>query len=391
MLHVSLDDDFSISQYTAPPPKKRWGKIILIRVFFPPVLLWDGIKFSANYFLGELIGKEMLPRQKNKPSAANAEMIERYIDTTRFTVNKIKITTHDGAQLDTFQISNTDKIAQKDQKYIINFIGNGESFEDILFEMHDDARALNCNVIGFNFRGVMNSKGKPKNAKMLVTDGIAQVQRLLDQGVDQEKIILKGYSLGGAVASQVARYFHRQGIKVNLFNGRSFSSVTNVVVGWVRCGGILKSGHVESLGWKILGYMAKPFIKFALIMTKWEIEADSAYKTLPDTHKDYMVVRSSREDRRLYGADIMDDPVVTHYASIHAALKNHGEGRTKEFVGQRKMYLANGQRSANAHNVSMGVLRDRLYGDNANTFFYNFVRRTGVEQKSTQQCECPKL
>lgn len=314
--------------YQAPKPQSQysrweWFKFIGIRIIFPPILLWDLLKIGANKVFGGLVSGLVLPAQKNKAfkDLAITDEILALLNASAKIYEKHEVITHDNAHLDTFEIKHTSQqgIDPNYQKYIINFVGNGMCYENIIYEMYLEAKALQANVVGFNFRNVGESTGKLKSAKDLVTDGIAQVQRLLDQGVSSKNITLKGHSLGAGIASLVAQHFHQIGQPINVFNGRSFSSLTNLIVGHIRLvrnQGWLSRGHKESIIGKILGWLAKPVIQFALALVNWEINAGSAFKKIPKEYRDYIVVRSKRERR----ADRFDDTVIPHYASIHKEL-----------------------------------------------------------------------
>ncbi|WP_304607458.1 alpha/beta fold hydrolase [Legionella sp. MW5194] len=233
-----------MATYNAPKPRYSgltWVKFIAARLLFPPVLLWDPLKYGINKALGEWVSTIVLPAQNMKFSQTlvTDENVSHYNyndNDIKLTCKKHTVITHDNAQLDTFEIKHN---AQKDtapqyQKYIINLLGNGMCYEEIIGEMREDAQALQANVVGFNLRGVRQSQGKPKSKNDLVTDGIAQVQRLLDQGVSPQNITLKGHSLGAGIASLVAQHFHQLGQPINVFNSRSFSSITNFVIGQLR-------------------------------------------------------------------------------------------------------------------------------------------------------------
>jgi hypothetical protein len=305
----------------------QWAKTIAARVLFPPILLWDLSKKAVNALLGKTVGGLVLPAQDIDFSHADIED-PVYLDTERLTHERHTIVTSDGAELDTLEIKHA---AQKDteaqyQRYIISFVGNASAYENTVDDMQNDAEALQCNVVGFNFRGVNHSSGRAKSKDDLVTDGIAQVQRLLDQGVSPQNITLKGNSLGAGIASLVAHHFHQQEKPVNIFNCRSFSSITNFLVGQIRTSDS-KTGHEESLGKKILGGILKPIIKVLVSLTQWEIDADSAFKAIPDEYKEYIVVRTNKADRN---ESVIDDPVISHYTSIHAALKDERQVRKAE-------------------------------------------------------------
>ncbi len=369
------------------PQYNRWGTFISIatRIIFPPILLWDLLKFATNRLIGEAVGGFILKAQ-------HIDFSDRYINHTQTLNNQEThlhhalhtVITHDGSKLDTLEITHKSQqlIPMGQQKYIINFVGNSTVYENIVADMQADAKALHCHVIGFNFRGVGRSSGRSTSKDDLVTDGITQVQQLLEQGVSPHNITLKGHSLGASIASLVAYHFHQQCQPINLFNGRSFSSITNIVVGWIRTG--RQTGHEETFGRKLLGWLFKPFIKLALLLTKWEIDADDAFKAIPDEHKEYVVVRTPRQERNRY---VLDDVIIPHYASIHLALKDERRAKKAALAGniqalteiktlfnERKMENTD-LYEENGHQVGLRHLVNRS-GKTALAFFREFVQRT---------------
>lgn len=396
-----------MTDYQAPKPirtKKQLAQAVLPRIFFPPILLWDLLKIAVNKIAGEKVSKLVLPALDMPFLGMKINNVSTFNNATLH-FEKYQVITHDGAVLDTLEITHSaqDAVYPSLKNYIINFPGNAMCYEQTLKAMNDDALALKCNVIGFNFRGVNQSTGKPKSKDDLVIDGIAQVQRLLDQGVSPENITLKGYSLGASIATLITHHFHQQGIKINLFNDRSFSSITNFLVGHIRTGGN-ETGHLESTGMKILGWIAKPFVKLGLLLTQWEINAGNAYKAIPAEYKDYMVVRTRKNARN---KDIYDDSVIPHYASIHAALKDerraqkanidklivaadkekrHGEPLAKPDLEEAGNNLRNARAQFKARKMEVGVaevnghlvpqkdLHNRA-GKDGVSFFREFVNR----------------
>lgn len=396
-----------MSTYKAPKPEYsawEWFGYIALRVAFPPILLWDLIKLGVNHLLGEWVGGLVLPAQDIDFTWCQLtdENVNRYHDTN-LTFARHEVITHDGAHLDTFEVAHNSqkKLASKDKKYIINLVGNGGCYEEIINTMKEDADALHANVVGFNLRGVGQSTGRAKSKENLVTDGIAQVQRLLDRGVSPQNIILKGHSLGAGIASLVADHFHKIEKPINLFSSRSFSSITNFLVGRIR-------GHKESIGGIILGWLAKPFIKLGVALAKWEINAGSAFQSIPDANKDYIVIRS----RNAIRDDRIDDAVIPHYASIHQDLapqrcerkaaidseikrienmmreadpitkpgllyaKNALIQAREKIKSERKMETS--QSNEDGHTSDWTSISNR-FGKNAQTFFYEFCERTQRE------------
>lgn len=387
--------------YNAPKPKfSFWErfKFIAIRTIFPPVLLWDLVKLGANKLLGAFVGSLVLPAQ-------NMEFYHLKVDEKTFCKHdhldligeKHEIITHDDAHLDTFEVKHTSQehLAPQYQKYIINLVANAMCYEQIIEDMKKDAKALNAHVVGFNFRGVGCSTGKAESKEDLVTDGIAQVQRLLDQGVSPQNITLKGHSLGAGIATLVAQHFHQLEQPINLFNSRSFSTITNVLVAQIRLND--QRGHKDSTIGIIGGWLLYPFIKFGVSLTKWEINAGSAFKSIPEAYRDYIVVRSPKNIR----ADCIDDPVIPHYASIHKALtserrkrkaeidkkiKNTEDSSEKEALlllkqreKDRKMVTEDGYAYANGHNLPLDFLCNRARNKSAYTFFTEFVQRAEID------------
>lgn len=408
-----------MATYNAPKPQVtgwQWFKWLAIRFVFPPVFLWDLIKSGANRGLGQAIGRIVLPAQNaddfnydEDDYAISDSDINRYYNDNTLTFAKHQINIHDGAVLDTFEGKHSSQTttALAHQKYILYFVGNGMRYEEITHEMKEDARNIQANVVGFNYRNVGQSRGIVRSRDDLVTDGIAQVQRLLDAGVSPQNITLKGHSLGGGIATLVAQHFHQLEKPLNLFNGRSFSSLTNFVVGHIRLernedGDAI--GHRESTGGKILGWLLKPFIKFGVSVTKWEINADTAFQSIPQAYREHLVVRSIKTDR----GNRLDDPVITHYASIHSALKSERRemkasidaqittlenldlGGNQMAIGQRNAEIERIRATKNAgkmatthtdedgHSADLTSLSNRS-GQTGQQFFTSFVQRAASD------------
>ncbi|MEI8365905.1 MAG: alpha/beta fold hydrolase [Parachlamydiaceae bacterium] len=106
-------------------------------------------------------------------------------------------------------------------------VTNGESAINMWCE-HDNLRDFvdrGFNVLLFNYRGVGQSGGHA-SCDGLVLDAESTFQYVNKElGVPEEKILLYGHSLGGAIAAQVATMHDR----VSVCNDRSFSSLGKAV------------------------------------------------------------------------------------------------------------------------------------------------------------------
>ncbi|WP_133136379.1 hypothetical protein [Legionella rowbothamii] len=218
------------------------------------------------------------------------------------------IVTFDEAQLDTLEIRHRaqQELEPQYQTFIINFNCNFKVYEQSLAEMQENARDLQTNVIGFNYRNVGRSQGQVKFMCHLIIDGIAQVQRVLDQGVSPENITLNGLSIGGGIATCVAWYFHRQGKKVNLFNDRSFASSLKLVL-----------SHVEGI--PILGGILSLLCTLIIFNSAWYASIAELFQDIPGEFRDYMLVRTPRAERSV---DSQDDLSIPHEGSLHFGLRD---------------------------------------------------------------------
>ena|GEM_PF-7042146 len=323
--------------YQAPAPESV--PVSLPRRFF--AFLLKPVQFIMNMLFGRLLAFAILPvahidsriqetREEHNnwfnPKNNYLGKTRLAVETKRYslTYNLLNVTTHDDAILETLELKQPHHIPAE-TNHIIYFTGNGSCYEDIINTMLADAKEFTCNAIGFNLRGVVNSTGSASSETHLLTDSIAQVQRLLDKGIPPEKIILKGHSLGGVLATLTAAHFKKLGIEVKLFNDRSLSSVTNFVISFF----FPESKHLnwiqKGIIWGIKA-IVYPFVS----LSGWELDAGSAYKTITDDNKDYILIRPNEEKRKEiknynYGSSI--DCVVRQYASIHYSEKPE---RTKQ-------------------------------------------------------------
>lgn len=320
---------FMISYHAPNPYPTSQNRISL---FFSR--LFSSVSSSAS------IGKLILPAQWRAPANISQRGIENLQNNYHVTIDSGYIRTHDNALLDTIEI----KPLNPSDIYIIKFNGNGGQYTDLLKEYAHDAQKLNATVIGFNYRGVGYSSPHPDNYQDLITDGIAQVQRLLDSGVASNHILLDGHSLGGSIATMVAKHFHDKNLPVYLWNDRSFSTLSRAAAGIVTPSSIQFSEDVVASS----SYVG-------LSSTGWSVDAGSAYRQLSPQYKGYMFVSKKT-----------GDGVISHNASLHKAVKS--QERNEQINTGHKMTANQGA----GHNLSRHHLFSKT-GKTAQAEFEEFV------------------
>lgn len=109
--------------------------------------------------------------------------------------------THDG-----FALSHWKYAGIKDQKTIVFFHGNAGNAADRIPMMMRPIQE-GYNIILAEYRGYGGNEGKP-NEKDIITDSELLIQQLINEGLDEQNIILMGRSLGSGVAVQMATRFN---------------------------------------------------------------------------------------------------------------------------------------------------------------------------------------
>lgn len=338
--------------YHAPNPYKvKYTGFKLIDGLIGAVTYIPGkIASIPNWFLGATLGKRIVMGKRVLDEKENAQIHADFCEKIKTLQSEMpieilqnQVITHDDARLDSIQIKYK---PSKDHNNIciIKFNGAGVLFEEDMATHANDSVRLKATIIAFNYRSIGQSKGKLTAKTQLVTDGIAQVQRVLDAGTKPQNIVLDGFSLGGSVATLVAKHFHDKGICINLFNDRSFSSVSSFAT--QRLAGE-KSGTYQTVVELLLYLVAKT--------TNWEISTASAYRALPDKSKGYMHVA----DASTTYPENLGDGVIPPKSTLHEGIKNkRGQGKNNFTMLALVPTLFKGDRSElTGHNTDRENLR----------------------------------
>lgn len=290
------------------------------------------LAFLAKKALGWLIGRLILSAQRHPKNLT--------IPANSFSV-PIK-----NGELNTLEIK-PELAFQKgpdNGHYIVCFCDKGRPYTHKT--KMEDAQALanqnQATVVAFDYPNVGKSTGSVYSQSDLIKAGIAQVNRLLKNGVPARKITLYGHSLGGAIATKVADHYHGRKQTVSLINDRSFSTIGDTVASWVKGPVWLK---------KMIKAIANPVCR----LFNWNLDAASAYKRIPEQYKMHIVSK-------------VDHMIHYNGASLHK--KNCSHLRTYKTYS----YKIGGEH--NGHNKPLHVLKDnKTPATSINTHIASFIAR----------------
>lgn len=89
-------------------------------------------------------------------------------------------------------------------KWIVVFNGINVYYEEHIIPLEHLADDVGANVITFNYRGVIDSEGRPSSAADLIEDGECVMQFLIDEkGLISKNTSIYGHSMGGGIAAKV--------------------------------------------------------------------------------------------------------------------------------------------------------------------------------------------
>lgn len=242
-------DIFKINTKTSKA--KRIAFNVVSTIIFP-----IGLARVSRFCLGKLVGIPVLPAQiifqKKRLDDIRKQNLRIVNSRTGFKDVRLTIETADRVKLDTMKILNpaqTNKAAHE-QKWIVFFPPNGMAYEQLIPIATQISNDTGANIYLGNYRGVGYSQGSPSRSKDLILDGEAMVQYLHNhEKVPFKNMIVQGWSLGGAIATEVAAMHQEKDDCIKLCNERSFSSLFKEIKTILPAGTVLAS-IVYIVGWR---------------------------------------------------------------------------------------------------------------------------------------------
>jgi Chlamydia CHLPS protein (DUF818) len=185
---------------------------------------------------------------------------------------------------------------EEDHLHIVYFNGNCGCFQDDYKIIAEDLieftkKNIPVSAVQFNYPGILNSEGKVEYSQELIDAGVAQVEKLIDEGVSPKNIVLHGVSLGGSISSHVAVHFYKKKIVLGgLYVSRTFASTAQVGRDFFN----------RALGDNIISRFIStiflPVIKFGTWVSGWDLDTGNAFFSFPKNKRNYSVVISPKKN-----------------------------------------------------------------------------------------------
>ncbi|QDP72950.1 hypothetical protein FOG18_10440 [Legionella israelensis] len=319
------------------------------------------------FFMGSTVSKQVLPAQNLKNDfffleetyAIEAAIKNELSKASDISFQHHEIENFDGALLETAEFLHIEQQRQPidQQKFVIFAVGNDMCMQDLYKDLVRHSRKLKQNVVAFNFRNVIRSSGALKSQIDLVYDAIAQVERLRNMGVSEKNISLVGHSLGAAVLTLISYLYFKQGMPIKIFNGRSFSSFSN-----------LKHYQLE----RERETKKQKWTSLKLYLSNFELEVAPYFIEIPDKYKEYIVIKPSKHSK---DSNEVLDGVIPEKASLHYSLKK--EKRSVERVNhwKNRKVISSNRLFGFGHNDPLSLLKCRDSEETAEEFCHHFIKR----------------
>lgn len=240
-------------------------------------------------FVSTVVGKFVLPAVWESEKSAKEALTKKLQSTEWWSgemveKNCLKLTTPDDIKLDALELIHQSQknISPDKQKWILIFNSNGDLYEYTIGTMAAYGCNVGANILLFNYRGVGSSTGTPHHPNDLLIDGETCVLYLTSKGVKPENILLRGRSLGGAVAAQV-RALYPEG---PIIHDRSFSTLNKTI-------------HAK------YGKLAANLVKEA----KWKMDTTQVWDTIKG---DKVVVYHPKDQMISHQKASLEQYLVTH-------------------------------------------------------------------------------
>jgi len=260
---------------------RKLGKVLL-RVLFPPLLIWDVLQFTFSRLFGERFMRFILGTFDTNHHDEAPKLTEQIRKDPELRCSFMKVKTPEGHTLDGLEIAYnkphdfvrakakkdyTQHIADKNRPYIIKLAGHGSSYINFSKEIQHIAKRAKGTVVACDYRSVNKSTGRALSLFDVSKDVIYQIQRILKMGIPAHHIFIDGHSLGAAIGALVATHFQNKGKKVNLYYARSFSSTSIGIRGLIQ-----ERFFSKRTFWTVaLGWLLYPLIKLTFAICGCEL------------------------------------------------------------------------------------------------------------------------
>lgn len=334
------------------------------------------VRALAGKLIGNKTGVLVLPAQKlsedntylNDTFVIEHNFKDNVASNSEISLNFHEVENFDGAILETMELSHKIQLDKpiNEQNFVIFSVGNDMCMQDLYKDLYTECQKLELNIVSFNFRNVIRSSGKVNSQLDLIYDVIAQVERLLNAGVDPKNITLVGHSLGAAIVTLASFLYYKKGTPIKVFNGRSFSSFS-----------ALKYHQLDQRK------LEQDLTGLQLYFSNFELNVAPYFAEIPEEYKEYIVIKQNKKKDKSDASFQVPDGVIPHPASLHVALKadRKKEKRSQEYTPERALHLQNRKViSTNrifgfGHNDPLSALKCRDGKETADEFCRHFIRK----------------
>lgn len=207
----------------------------------------------------------------------------------------------DGAVLSAYCLRH--RLAGPDTRTVLLFNPNGASSAEMpyhwLFE-EMASRDTPCNFVTFNYRTVGTSTGELNRACDLCIDADAMMQFIESEfGTSRDKIVLYGWSLGGAVAAEAAAAL-QPASSAPIVLERTFSTSSKVAIS----------------GLTVLHRIGQFFLSLILRAIEWELDPSAATQKMLNQGRPVMVIHHPL------------DPIMKDAANLFEEIKENSALRS---------------------------------------------------------------